>query len=89
MNYLATCGYVIQSGRGFVKDDYKNYNKVALIDDNAAQNLFPSQNPVGQTVEINQNHIRLWERSGRMRIISRRSTVLTNITLIISQSLEV
>ena len=54
MNYLATCGYVIQSGRGFVKDDYKNYNKVALIDDNAAQNLFPSQNPVGQTVEINQ-----------------------------------
>ena len=32
----------------------KNYNKVALIDDNAAQNLFPSQNPVGQTVEINQ-----------------------------------
>ena len=54
VNYLATCGYVIQSGRGFVKDDYKNYNKVALIDDNAAQNLFPSQNPVGQTVEINQ-----------------------------------
>ena len=32
----------------------KIYNKVALIDDNAAQNLFPSQNPVGQTVEINQ-----------------------------------
>ena len=54
VNYLATCGYIIQSGRGFVKDDYKNYNKVALIDDNAAQNLFPSQNPVGQTVEINQ-----------------------------------
>ena len=38
VNYLATCGYIIQSGRGFVKDDYKNYNKVALIDDNAAQN---------------------------------------------------
>lgn len=54
VNYLNTCGYVIQSGRGFVQDDYKNYNKVALIDDNAAQNLFPSQNPVGQTVEINQ-----------------------------------
>ena len=54
VNYLNTCGYVIQSGRGFVQDDYKNYNKVALIDENAAQNLFPSQNPVGQTVEINQ-----------------------------------
>ena len=54
VNYLATCGYVIQSGRGFVKDDYQKYNKVDLIDNNAAENLFPSQNPVGQTVEINQ-----------------------------------
>ena len=54
VNYLATCGYVIQSGRGFVKDDYQKYNKVALIDNNAAENLFPSKNPVGQTVEINQ-----------------------------------
>ena len=54
VNYLATGGYVIQSGRGFVKDDYQKYNKVALIDNNAAENLFPSQNPVGQTVEINQ-----------------------------------
>ena len=54
VNYLATCGYVVQSGRGFVTDDYKKYNKVALIDDNAAQNLFPSENPVGKTVEINQ-----------------------------------
>ena len=54
VNYLNTCGYVIQSGRGFVNDDYKKYNKVALIDDNAAENLFPSENPVGKTVEINQ-----------------------------------
>lgn len=54
VNYLNTCGYVIQSGRGFVEKDYDNYNKVALIDDNAAQNLFPSENPIGKTVEINQ-----------------------------------
>lgn len=54
VNYLDTCGYVIQSGRGFVKKDYDNYNKVAMIDDNAAQNLFPSENPIGKTVEINQ-----------------------------------
>ena len=54
VNYLNTCGYVIQSGRGFVNGDYKKYNKVALIDDNAAENLFPSENPVGKTVEINQ-----------------------------------
>lgn len=54
VNYLDTCGYVIQSGRGFVEKDYDDYNKVALIDDNAAQNLFPSENPLGKTVEINQ-----------------------------------
>ncbi|MDD7218962.1 MAG: ABC transporter permease [Clostridia bacterium] len=54
VNYLNTCGYVIQSGRGFVKDDYDRFNKVALLDNNAADNLFPSQNPIGQTIEINQ-----------------------------------
>ena len=54
VNYLNTCGYVVQSGRGFVTNDYKDYSKVALIDDNAAQNLFPSENPVGKTVEINE-----------------------------------
>ena len=53
-NYLATCGYVIQSGRGFVEDDYNNYHKIALLDDNAAQNLFPSENPIGQTIEISE-----------------------------------
>ena len=54
VNYLNTCGYVVQSGRGFITNDYKDYSKVALIDDNAAQNLFPSENPVGKTVEINE-----------------------------------
>ena len=51
-NYLDTSGYVIQSGRGFVQKDYDNYRKVALIDTNAAQNIFASENPVGKTIEI-------------------------------------
>ena len=50
--YLDTSGYVIQSGRGFVQKDYDNYRKVALIDTNAAQNIFASENPVGKTIEI-------------------------------------
>ena len=50
--YLDTSGYVIQSGRGFVQKDYDNYRKVALVDTNAAQNIFASENPVGKTIEI-------------------------------------
>ena len=51
-NYLDTSGYVIQSGRGFVQKDYDNYRKVALVDTNAAQNIFASEDPVGKTIEI-------------------------------------
>ena len=40
-NYLDTCGYQIRSGRGFVQRDYDNYRKVALVDSNAAESIFP------------------------------------------------
>ncbi len=52
MNYLKTCGYQIRSGRGFVQEDYDSYRKVALLDTNAVETLFPSENPLGKTVEI-------------------------------------
>ena len=51
-NYLGTCGYMVQSGRGFVQKDYDNMRKVALVDSNAADNLFSGENPVGKTIEI-------------------------------------
>lgn len=51
-NYLDTCGYMIQSGRGFIQKDYDNLNKVALIDNNAAENLFSGEDPLGKTIEI-------------------------------------
>lgn len=51
-NYLDTCGYMVQSGRGFIQKDYENLNKVALIDNNAAENLFSGENPLGKTIEI-------------------------------------
>lgn len=53
-NYLDTCGYVVQMGRGFVQKDYDDYRKVALVDSNAAENLFAGDNPVGKTIEIGQ-----------------------------------
>lgn len=51
-NYLATCGYSLQKGRGFVQKDYDTYRKVVLLDHNAAETLFPGENPIGKTIEI-------------------------------------
>ncbi len=51
-NYLDTCGYVVQSGRGFVEKDYKEYRKVALLDSNAASSLFGDESPLGKIIEI-------------------------------------
>lgn len=51
-SYLDTCDYIIQAGRGFGKKDYDSFAKVALVDTNAAANLFEGENPIGKTVEI-------------------------------------
>ena len=51
-NYLKTRGYLVQSGRGFVQKEYDSYRKGALVDSNAAQNIFGSESPVGKTIEV-------------------------------------
>lgn len=51
-NYFNTAGYVIVNGRGFYDYDYDNYMKVTVLDKNAAEALFPSDNPIGKTLEI-------------------------------------
>lgn len=51
-NYLDTCGYVIEAGRGFVKRDYQDYRKVVLLDEEAASSLFQDEAPLGKTIEI-------------------------------------
>lgn len=53
-NYLDTCGYQIQSGRAFIPKDYDEFRKVAIVDSNAAESLFPGEDPVGKTIEISQ-----------------------------------
>ena len=54
MNYLDTCGYVLRSGRTFLQTDYDKFRKVALLDSNAADTLFPGKEPVGKTIEIGE-----------------------------------
>lgn len=52
MNYLETRGYMVRSGRSFIQKDFSEMRKVVLVDDNAAENLFAGENPVGKTIEI-------------------------------------
>ncbi len=51
-NYLNTCNYTIQKGRGFTERDYTEFRKVALLDDDSANGLFQGEDPIGKTIEI-------------------------------------
>lgn len=53
-HYLNVCNYIIKQGRGFYEADYKEYRKVALLDESSSETLFQGENPVGKTIEIQQ-----------------------------------
>lgn len=52
MDYFATCGYIMKTGRPFLEEDYKNFRKVAILDESAATSLFQDEDPLGKTIEI-------------------------------------
>ena len=70
-NYLDTCGYMVRSGRGFIQKDYDNLNKVALIDSNAAENLFPERILWEKPLKSETTLLRLWESFSRETAISQ------------------
>lgn len=51
-NYFSTCGYQVKRGRLFVDKDYEEFRKVAVLETEAARNLFQDKNPIGKTIEI-------------------------------------
>lgn len=51
-SYFDTTGYVIKTGRNFIESDYKNFRKVLIIDQTVCDNAFPTENPIGKTIEI-------------------------------------
>ena len=55
-NYLSVYGYQVKSGRGFTQGDFGNCRKVALVDTTAATSLFGGLDPVGKSLEI-QNDV--------------------------------
>ena len=52
--YFDVCSYLIRRGRGFDEKDFSQFRKVAVLDKEAADALFPGADPMGQTIEIKQ-----------------------------------
>ena len=53
-HYLSVYDYTVTRGRCFVPADYSSVRKVVIIDDKTAQGLFAGEDPIGKTVEIQQ-----------------------------------
>lgn len=53
-NYLSVYGYRIRSGRGFTRKDFAEFRKVALVDSTAVTNLFGGADPVGKSIELQE-----------------------------------
>ncbi len=51
-HYFDVNGYVVRTGREFVDSDYKDFHKVAIIDQDAASTLFQEESALGKTIEI-------------------------------------
>ena len=52
--YFDTCNYIMKEGRGFTQQDFDQYYKVAILDEDSADALFQGEEAVGETIEIQQ-----------------------------------
>ncbi len=50
--YFDVCNYVVRKGRVFHEGDYTKFRKVAVLDAESSEALFPGEDPVGKTIEI-------------------------------------
>src|SRR3954452_1033296 len=48
---MAARNYELEAGSWFTSSDVKRHNRVVVIGPTVASNLFPGQNPVGQTIQ--------------------------------------
>ncbi|MBR2590599.1 MAG: ABC transporter permease [Clostridia bacterium] len=52
MDYLEVYNYEVLKGRAFSEDDMTQRKKVAIIDENTAENIFPNAIAIGKIIEI-------------------------------------
>lgn len=51
-HYFNTMGLEVRTGREFLDEDFENYRKVAILDQDAANTLFQDEDPLGKIIEI-------------------------------------
>ena len=54
IHYFDTCNYIMKEGRAFTEEDFKEYRKVAILDEDSEEALFLGEKAVGSTIEIKQ-----------------------------------
>lgn len=50
-DYFETMGYSIAMGKGFTEKDYKDFHKMAIVDDTFAR-IFEGESPIGKVIDI-------------------------------------
>ena len=86
---LAINGITLQSGRTFSADDIENSRAVVIIDQNAKNELFADENPIGKTIFFNRRPLSIigvaapndaFGISENVRIYAPYTSVINNIT---------
>ena len=86
---LAVNGITLQRGRTFSADDIENSRAVVIIDQNAKNELFADENPIGKTIFFNRRPLSIigiaapndaFGISENVRIYAPYTSVINNIT---------
>ena len=86
---LVVNGITLQSGRTFSADDIENSRAVVIIDQNAKNELFADENPIGKTIFFNRRPLSIigvaapndaFGISENVRIYAPYTSVINNIT---------
>ena len=51
-DFFTVSGFEIYRGRSFAETDFSGYRKVAILEEGTAGMLFPDEDPIGKTIEI-------------------------------------
>ena len=77
--YFDTCNYIMKEGRGFTQQDFDQYHKVAILDEDSADALFQGEEAVGETIEIQQEPYVVVGIVTKAKSLNRSSTRLMTI----------
>ena len=59
--YFDTCNYIMKEGRGFTQQDFDQYHKVAILDEDSADALFQERKLSGRRLRFSRSRMLWWE----------------------------